>query len=329
MTQNRMTVKFWGVRGSIPAPLSPALVEQKMHRLMRAAFDAGVTAETLDAWLAAQPRHAASTYGGNTSCVEVRAGGKLVILDMGSGLRELGNSLIPDIRKTGAFDATFLVSHVHWDHVQGHPFFAPIYQSRTKVSGQMNFWGGVNWKRPLKNVLGDQMEAPMFPMEFKKIEQEGLVMKFHTVSDRQTIIIPTPEGEIKIVSRRLNHPQETYGYRLEFRGACLAYATDNEDFPVPDPALVELVSGANVWIQDCQYDKREYEGMNGIAKLNWGHSEPNYVAAVGMRARPERIVTFHHDPGATDAHIASIAREVQTLSGIRTEAAYEGLTIVL
>lgn len=329
MTQNRMSVKFWGVRGSIPAPLSPALVEQKMHRLMRAAFDAGVTAQTLDAWLASQPRHATSTYGGNTSCVEVRAGGKLVILDMGSGLRELGNSLMPEIIRTGMFDATFLVSHVHWDHVQGHPFFAPIYLSNTKVRGTMNFWGGVNWKTPLKNVLGDQMEAPKFPMEFKKVQQEGLTAKFHTVSDRQTIVIPTPEGEIKIICRRLNHPQETYGYRLEFGGASAVYSTDNENFSVPDPPLVELVSGADVWIQDCQFDKDEYEGRKGVPKLNWGHSEPNYVGAVGKKARPKKTITFHHNPDATDAHIASIAREVQTLSGIPTEPAYEGMTIVL
>jgi len=330
MTNSRLTVKFWGVRGSIPAPLSPALVEQKMHRLMRAAFDAGVTAETLDAWLATQPRHAVSTYGGNTSCVEVRAGGELIILDMGTGLRELGNSLLPEIFRSGSLNATVLVSHVHWDHIQGFPFFAPIYFPRERVAGRLTFWGGVNWGKPLRTVLGDQMVAPKFPVPFRKIEQEGPLMKFHTVSDRQQIVIPTPAGNIVITCRRLNHPNETYGFRIAFQGAALTYATDNENLSVPDPPLVELMAQSDLSINDCQFDRAEYLGRNGAPpKITHGHCEPVYVSDTARIARPLALVTTHHNPGASDAHVASIAREVQTLSGIPTQAAYEGLTIEL
>lgn len=330
MTTNRMTVKFWGVRGSIPTPLSPALVDQKMRRLMRAAFDAGVTAETMDAWLQTQPRHATSTYGGNTSCVEVRAGGELIILDMGSGLRELGNSLIPEILRTGTLNATVLISHVHWDHIQGFPFFAPIYFPRAKVGGCINLWGGVNWKKPLKTVLAEQMDAPVFPVEFKKVWQEGPAMKFHTVSNRQQIAIPTPDGDIVITCRRLNHPNETYGFRISWGGAIVTYATDNENLSAPDPPLVELMTDADLSINDCQFDRAEYLGRNGAPpKTTHGHSEPVYVSDVAKIARPKRIASFHHNPGATDAHIFSIAREIEHLSGIPTQPAYEGLTIAL
>src|SRR5512133_2047697 len=142
MTNNRMTVKFWGVRGSIPAPLPPACVKRKIEQVVRAALLAGVTAETLEAWLATQPRHAISTYGGNTSCVEVRAGGQLIILDMGTGLRELGNSLLPEIFRTSTRNLPCPTSLVHWTHIQGLTYDTHNYFPREKVGGSLEFWNG-------------------------------------------------------------------------------------------------------------------------------------------------------------------------------------------
>ena len=328
MENRALTLKFWGVRGSLPTPLTPAALEAKITQIVRNALITGVAPEAIEDWLKNQPRHAVSTYGGNTSCIELRADGRLVAIDMGSGMRELGNALMSELLGRGSLDATVLVSHVHWDHIQGFPFFGPIYVPRGKAQVNLDLWGGVNWRRPLKSVLAEQMSSPMFPMDFKKVEQEGAKMRFHTVNDRLTFAIPAPEGDIRVLCRRLNHPQETYGFRFEYCGRIVAYCTDNEDFPIPDPALVELVTGADVWIQDCQYDNGEYKGeKGGPPKLNWGHSEPEYVGRVAALAHPKLIITFHHDPQASDAHIAAIASEVRKLSGVPTEAAYEGKII--
>jgi ribonuclease BN (tRNA processing enzyme) len=127
--------------------------------------------------------------------------------------------------------------------------------------------------------------------------------------------------------RKLNHPQETYGYRVEYHGKVVTFCTDHEPYAALHQPLVELAKGADLFITDCQYTYHEYAGAKGVPKLGWGHSFPEYIAQVAQTAKCKQIATTHHDPGAHDAHVTHIAQSVEQLSGTPACAAYEGLVL--
>lgn len=329
-----LSARFWGVRGSVPSPLTPLQVEEKQLQLLKSLngkpAPVGSDAD-LRQWLRQRVSFATrSTYGGNTTCVEVRAGGELIILDMGTGLRELGRSLMPETLKQGGIKGTILQSHVHWDHIQGYPFWPHIYMPRRKIKNEFSFYGGRQWDESLLTVLRGQMDPPRFPVDHGEIEEIGLGMNFNTVHDGLELKIGS--GQKVIAScRKLNHPQETYGYRIEHGGKVLVFCTDHEPYAGIHQPLVELAQNADIFITDCQYTYHQYLGgpeRKGVQKLGWGHSYPEYIAEVARLARVKRIITTHHDPDADEAMIEEIAHQVQKLSGIPTTAAHEGGTVV-
>ena len=335
-----MTVRFWGVRGSVPAPLTPTQVEDKVIRAMFEAAGEGEIPEVVLGGYDDFKRHlqarlpfsTRSTYGGNTTCVEVRCDGDLIILDMGTGLRELGLGLMKETFDNKGLRGTILQSHVHWDHIQGYPFWPQLYMPRTLVKNEFTFHGGLDWNKSLEEVLRGQMNPPMFPVEHREIEQTAMRMHFNTVYDGKEIRIPHSHKllEIKVLCRKLNHPQETYGYRIEYDGQVVTFCTDHEPFGGgrPHRPLIELAKNADIFISDCQYTHEEYVGgVDKLQKLGWGHSFPGYVAQVAQHAGVKRVVTAHHDPQASDRHIEEIAEAVVEHSGIKTEAAWEGLVI--
>jgi len=278
------TIKFWGVRGSIPTPgPETALV------------------------------------GGNTSCVEVvlagaGAGGvdQRIILDAGTGLRRLGNQLVG----RGPVDATILLSHVHWDHIQGIPFFTPVFVPGTKL----RFVTGAG-ERPLRESLHAQMRKPHFPVDMNDLPSH---LAFDDVRDKSRIQV----GEVAVTLAKANHPDAVFAYRLEHAGRSIVYATDTEHYSCVDQRLVALAKDADVLIYDAQYLPEEYAGHAGPTRVGWGHSTWNAGVELARATGVGKLVLFHHDPMRTDEGVRAIEAMAQNEFG-DVVAAREGLEIAL
>jgi phosphoribosyl 1,2-cyclic phosphodiesterase len=272
-----MKIKFWGVRGSIASP-GP---------------------ETAD-------------VGGNTSCVEVRCGTTRFILDAGTGIRKLGEALMAE---GGAVDATLLLSHLHWDHIQGIPFFVPAYLPTTKLS----IVSGHNGVMSLGEVLAHQMTAPVFPV---RLDELGAQFSMREVRSGEKFMV----GDALVRVAKLNHPGGVYAYRIDHGGQSVGYATDTEHYACVDPTLRALAEGADVLIYDSQYTPEEYRGDAGRSKVGWGHSTYVAGAELAKAAGVGRYVMFHHDPQRTDAAVAELERKTRELFHA-TVAAREGMEI--
>ncbi len=261
----------------------------------------------------ATPGTQTSGVGGNTSCVEVVAGTARIVLDAGTGLRNLGNRLVAG----GESDTTFLLSHLHWDHIQGLPFFAPLYAPGHRVS----IFSGPNGHMPLAQALRRQMCPPFFPVAFEDVA--------HQVTTRDLGPAEAFEvGDAVVRAARLNHPDPVYGYRIEHGGVSVVYATDTEHYSCVDPTLRRLAEGADVLIYDAQYTPSEYRGDSGMSKVGWGHSTYEAAIALAREAGVDKLVLFHHDPGRSDKQVDQIERAAQVLFP-NTVAAREGRTMSL
>lgn len=279
-----MRITFWGVRGSIPSP-GPDTV--------------GV--------------------GGNTSCVEVRAGKALLVFDGGTGLRLLGKRLLKEM----PFTAHLFFSHVHWDHIQGFPFFDPAF-----VAGNViHLYGGNNVSRTLEETLAGQMDHPSFPVHLTEM---GAKMVFHGVSDREAVEVDAGDGHKAVISAAPgNHPNGVWAYRVDHAGHSVVYATDTEHYAVVDPKLTKLAEGAEVLIYDSQYTPEEYSGHGGgMPKVGWGHSTFEEAVKLAKAAKVKKLILYHHDPTQSDTAVAEKERRARELFS-NVEAAREGLTIEL
>jgi phosphoribosyl 1,2-cyclic phosphodiesterase len=278
-----MRITFWGVRGSIPSP-GPDTV--------------GV--------------------GGNTSCVEVRAGKAVLVFDGGTGLRLLGKRMLKEM----PFTAHLFFSHVHWDHIQGFPFFDPAF-----VPGNViHLYGGNNVSRTLEETLAGQMDHPSFPVHLTEM---GAEMVFHSVSGITPVEVDAGDGTKAVVRAAPgNHPNGVWAYRVDHGGRSVVYATDTEHYAVVDPKLSKLATGADVLIYDSQYTPEEYAGKNGMPKLGWGHSTFEEAVKLAKAANVKRLVLYHHDPMQNDAAVAEKERRARELFA-NCEAAREGLSIEL
>lgn len=273
-------IRFWGVRGSIPVP-GPDTAE----------------------------------IGGNTSCVEVRAGSARMIFDGGTGLRLLGNSLMKEMPIT----AHLFFSHVHWDHIQGFPFFGPAF-----VPGNViHMYGAANVTGTVETALAGQMEMPNFPVHLSMLPAK---LHFHDLHEGEILELAP---DVRVTSTAGNHPGGVLAYRVEHAGRAIVYATDTEHYSIPDPKLVALARNADVLVYDTMYTPEEYAGeRGGMAKTGWGHS--HFVAGVDLAraAGVKQYVLFHHDPAQTDAMVREKERRTRELFP-DSLAAYEGLTIDL
>ncbi|WP_437529964.1 MBL fold metallo-hydrolase [Sorangium sp. So ce726] len=271
-----MEIKFWGVRGSIASP---------------------------------GPETAA--VGGNTSCVEVRCGSSRIILDAGTGVRKLGDALL----REGPVEATVLLSHLHWDHIQGLPFFVPAYLPGSKLS----IVGSAHGVGSLREVLSTQMAAPSFPVRMDELCAQIAVREARPGEAFDV-------GEVHVRIAKLNHPGGVLAYRVEHEGRSVVYATDTEHYACVDPALRALADGADVLIYDAQYTPEEYRGDGGRSKVGWGHSTYVAGAEIARACGARKLVLFHHDPQRTDAGVAEIERLSRELFPASV-AAREGLCI--
>ncbi len=296
-------LKFWGVRGSTPSP----------------------GAETI-------------FYGGNTSCVEVRSGEDIIILDAGTGIRKLGLALAAEF-KDRPINLNLLITHTHWDHIQGFPFFLPGYDPKNKVT----IFGFEGARHGLESTLSSQMESPYFPISMRQMPGH---ITIEEVKDLSFKVAGVP-----VQAQFLDHPGLGVGYRLATCGGSIAYLPDVELFrrgrseplgeteivlrehsPMPaeqDRRLVEFVQGCDVLILDAQYTAPEYRSHVG-----WGHSCVDYSVRFAVEAQARRLFLFHHDPDHNDEQISRMvagARQLAVRCGspLIVQAAQEGLELAL
>lgn len=280
-----MKIRFWGVRGSIP---SPGPKTQK--------------------------------YGGNTACIELRVGvdDRIIIIDAGSGIRSLGNFLMGNDLPKGPINADIFLSHTHWDHIMGYPFFTPIYIPGTtlRVHGPVSFE-----EDPLEEVVGGQMKYRYFPINLGE-----LASKIEYIRLKEAPAIDMGNG-LHLATKLLNHPITALGYRFTFNGKSVCTCYDTEPFRnlfITDPhhpdydeamayegeevaieqnlAVEQFFAGADLLIHDAQYTAAEYG-----ARINWGHTTIEYAIAAANRAGVKKLALYHHDPDRADATLDELS----------------------
>ncbi|MFL5574535.1 MAG: MBL fold metallo-hydrolase [Gemmatimonadaceae bacterium] len=290
-----LRVQFWGTRGSIPSPGKQTV-----------------------------------RYGGNTPCVEVRTSdGWLIVLDAGTGIRELGQSLLQ--RANGApIAGDVFVTHAHWDHIQGIPFFAPIFQRGNRFT----IWGAESMATSIARVVRDQMSPVVFPVSFDELEA---AIDFREMADGEEY---AGAGDYVVRAMRVRHPGGALGYRFAERnggGRALVYISDNELSPrasydsPPDwrRQLVEFARGAELLVHDAMYTVEEYDHHRG-----WGHSTYGDAVALAVEAGVRTLVLFHHKPERSDEELDRRVEECRAIArtagtGLRVLAAAEGLTLTV
>ncbi|RMG68792.1 MAG: MBL fold metallo-hydrolase [Calditrichaeota bacterium] len=284
-------IKFWGVRGSIPTP-GPRTVG----------------------------------FGGNTSCLEVQFPGQpLFILDAGSGIRELGKVLLG---RDEPIHACIFISHFHWDHIQGLPFFKPAF----KPGNRFDVFGCNEPNMKLHEIISWQMNPTYFPVAIEDMRAE---VAFHAIGQQSFRV-----GEVQVCTHFLNHPGYTLGYKFVFNGKSLIYMCDNEPFlqythghtgdkPTIDSveelfesfvdnkeeALLHFIDQADLLIHDAQYFPEEYK-----QRITWGHSPYTYAVELAVKARVKQLILFHHDPDHDDA---TVERKVYESRQLLKEHGYE------
>jgi len=279
-----MTIRVWGCRGSLPTP-GPDTVR----------------------------------YGGNTTCIELRlSDGTVLIVDAGSGMKRLGQALVAE----GVEEMYILLTHAHWDHLMGFPFFAPAYLPNRRLHVR----GGPNAKDSLQKYLSAQMTAPYFPVEFSAIHAQ---FDFTQGEPQKRQM-----GSASVIPVPLSHPNGGYGFRIEDGDSTFVFLGDNELGQVIGQGLslagyVEAVRGADVLFHDAQYLPSEY-----AAKAGWGHSTTAQAIELAERAGVPRLGLFHHDPERTDEQLDAMAGEIRDElerrgSGLEAFVVAEGMVVEL
>ena len=283
-----MKIKFWGTRGSVPTPVSPVIIEDKIRQALRGAVGIDLSSKAaIERYLQRLPATMRRTIGGNTACVEVRAGQQLLILDAGTGLRSLGYELMKTEFGRGQGVADILISHTHWDHIQGLPFFVPGF-----VPGNcLTFHSS---RADLEAVFVDQQIEANFPVPFSYLSAG---IQFRCMPPKTWSLV----GDARVYPLKMSHPGENYGYRIEHGDKALVYASDSEYksmSPASTQVYVDFFRDADLLIFDAQYTLSD-----ALDKPDWGHSSPLMGAELAHRAGVRRLALFHHDPLADDQAI--------------------------
>ncbi len=291
-----MRIRFWGTRGSIAKP-GPSTVR----------------------------------YGGNTSCVEVRAEDTLIVLDCGTGAHELGQQIVA--ANPEPVRGHLLISHTHWDHIQGFPFFAPLF----RAGSEWDVYAPRQRGKSLQEILAAQMQYTYFPVPLGEL---AATIRYHELTEGEFEL-----GSVRVITRYLNHPAPVLGYRLEAGGVSVVYATDHEphsrhhtskkpdDGAAPvhaeDKRHIEFLSKADLVIHDAQYTLEEYP-----EHLSWGHCPAEWAVDFAVAAHAKRLALYHHDPSRTDRAVESLLtrcrqRAANLPDGPEIFAAAEGQYLVV
>ncbi len=318
-----MQARFWGTRGSLPVGPDGAEIRQKIRQALIKAngrrFDGAAAVEQfIDSELEFPLRH---SYGGNSSCMEIIGGDHYTVCDMGSGLRCLGQQAM---RKRDAGQAkiyNFFMSHLHWDHIMGFPFFPPAY-----VPGNTIRIHGGHSAAMLEEAFRRQHSAPCFPVQWDHL---GASIGFVHLDTERWYDIDGLRVKVKLQP----HPGDSYGYRFEKNGKALVYSTDAEHKLQSEPeteGMVEFYRNADLVVFDAMYSLNEM--IN--SKADWGHSSNVVGVDLCLRAGVKHYCMFHHDPTHGDETIHAVLGETRRYAEIvgdgralQVSAAYDGLVL--
>lgn len=290
-----MQVVFWGVRGSIPSP-GPDTVE----------------------------------VGGNTSCIEVRYDEGRLIVDAGTGIKWLGDWLVKNELPKGPIKTHIFLTHTHWDHIMGFPFFTPIFIPGTEI----NVYSPVNYEdASLESIIGNQLSYRHFPVRQSELSAN---ISYRELRE-ETLEL---EGGMQVTTKFLNHPVLTLGYRFEYKGKVVVTLYDNEPFRNVFPTdpedpdydeeaaregeqaareenekIMRFYQDADLLIHDTQYTLKEYLE----AKIGWGHTPFEFAINSAHKANVKKLLFFHHDPLRTDAQLSELLEKYRTLAGTKTK----------
>ena len=302
-----LSVRFWGTRGSIPCPGANTVV-----------------------------------YGGNTSCLEIRADDKLVILDCGTGIKPLGDSLMAGDFKKGPIDTDIFITHTHWDHIMGFPMFSPLFipSSKLRIRGPVSYEDDT-----LESIIGTQLSYRYWPVRQSELSAQIVYDQIKETS------LDLGDG-LWVTTKYLNHPILCLGYRFEYKAKVIVTCYDHEPFRnlfPTDPAdpsynedaaregalvareenekILQFMRGADLLIHDSQYTAQEYKA----GKVGWGHSSFEHAVNSAHRAGAKKLVLFHHDPNRTDAQLTELEDSYRNRIGDKTSMelilAREGLQV--
>jgi phosphoribosyl 1,2-cyclic phosphodiesterase len=294
-------LKFWGTRGSISVPGNGTL-----------------------------------RYGGNTTCVELRADGEIIVLDAGSGIRSLGLALEKEFQSQ-PIKLSLLITHAHWDHIQGLPFFAPAYEKKNEI--RVRGYDGVDMS--FGKIMAEPMKAPFFPIAMRELSARIDIKK---LAEMEFSV-----GKVQVRARFVNHPGICAGYRLFTSGGSIAFLPDHEPYQFlhsartselsPDEAkktaeeerigLVDFLRGSDILILDAQYTDAEYE-----RHIGWGHGSVSSAVSLALDAKVHRLLLFHHDPGHDDTMLDAIVDDARRLirekgKHLEVDGAREGEEVLL
>jgi phosphoribosyl 1,2-cyclic phosphodiesterase len=294
-------LKFWGTRGSISVPCKSTL-----------------------------------RYGGNTTCVELRADGEIIVLDAGSGIRPLGLALEKEFQSQ-PIKLSLLITHAHWDHIQGLPFFAPAYEKKNEI--HVRGYDGVDMS--FGEIMAEPMKAPFFPIAMRELSA--------TMDIKKLTEMEFSAGKVQVRARFVNHPGICAGYRLFTSAGSIAFLPDHEPYRFlhaakandlsPEEAkktateerigLVEFLQGSDILILDAQYTDAEYENHVG-----WGHGSVSSAVFLALDAKVRKLLLFHHDPSHDDGMLDAMVDEARQLirergKHLEVDGAREGEEVVL
>lgn len=309
------TVKFWGVRGSLPSAPPPKDVVNHIEKILKD-FVASGHADA-SAYLKNRELSSIGGYGGATTCVEVYTPRTRLILDGGSGIRNLSESIMAGHFGVAKGAYHILMTHFHWDHVIGLPFFNPHF-----ISGAEIHYYAV--QEELEKCIRQVFARPFFPIPFEALKAK---IFFHKLEPR----VPFEIQDFKITPYRLDHPDPCWGYRIESGGKSYAHCVDTESTRVSRAELGEdlpLYQNADLMYYDAQYSLKEL-----AEKANWGHSSAQVGLELALREDIKRVLFAHHDPGAGIEHLLKLKQQTQNFYNtvdkfnVEWDFAYEGLTV--
>lgn len=318
-----MRIKLWGVRGSIPTPLSSDTIKKKIKKALTLASPGDISSEeSIDKYLNSLPHSVTGSYGGNTTCFEVRTdSGELFIIDCGTGIKGLGMELAKGDFGKGLGNANILLTHTHWDHVQGIPFFLPFFIEGNKFNIYSPY-------EDCKERIEYQQVFTHFPVN---LDYMLATKEFITLEKESEFYL----NDIKIANKRMRHPGGAFGFRIEEKGKSFIYTSDCE-FNVDEMNDIDTYKSffqdADVVVFDAQYTFNEF-----IDKIDWGHSPASVAIDIASIFNIKRLILFHHDPDYSDEKLDEVLSNSKTYMSINTrksgslklEIAKEGMVIEL
>ena len=313
-----MRIQFWGVRGSIPAPQLPNQIKSKISAILERLTPDDIASErNREKFLAELPPWLFVTAGGNTTCLSVTLDDfqDIIVFDCGTGLREMGMALEKEKCKPSQF--RIFLTHYHWDHLQGFPFFNPAYDPSISI----DFYSPIT---DMEHNVYNQMVNPYFPVS---MESMGAKKTFHTLTE------PIKFGSTVISWKKMNHPGDSYSYKVDNGSSKFIFATDSElsssDF-IQNNENIDYFLDADLLVLDSQYTLGE-----AIEKYNWGHTAFSMAVDFAANWKIKHLILFHHDPSYDDKMLFSNLQsarwymERMNIQGIKLSLAVEGLEIIL